>query len=189
MSTVIVNRLHMFRNAFSSYGRATNKLYRELNANGCNYLLERQLPDKSRVILAYPNSEAKASKFALKLNADGTMEQKTSQTAYLLGLVTDKLRAITKIFADENGYKTHEYVKRVIYNKNNEITRKETYHYTDKYVTHYEYNKIGEEIQESLKKAFRDGSNNEYAYSRATDGTKTFKRRFNGVEYFFTNKK
>ena len=42
---------------------------------------------------------------------------------------------------------------------------------------------------ESFTKTAMDGSGNEYKYVLDKDGTKTFTRRINGVDYFFTTKK
>lgn len=197
MSTIVVNKTTVFRNMFTKYGRSVNHLYKDIKNQGCKYILERTLPDKSRVIVAYPNAESKGAKFAFKLNTDGSMEQKTYSNSQIL-LPFDKYKqSITKIHADKNGMPISE--KRI--NKdfiNNELVHKNVYVNNDKYISIYEYNKYGSNqinynelypnVKESYNKTYLDGSR-DYLYVQCMDGTKQFFRNINGESYKFTTAK
>ena len=198
MSTIIVNGIHRFKNAFSSQGRAMNKFYKEINGNGCKHIRERVLPDNSRVLLAYENPQAKTAAYSFKLNADGSMEQAKRQSLSMFSLVRNKVSTITKIFANKDGVKTKEVLNKSEYDSSGNIIRKKIKTYTDDYTKKQSYEKYGgilkhdgilyPNVTESIIKESVKNSN-KYAYIKQTDGTKTFVKNINGVDYIFTTAK
>lgn len=201
MPTIRVDNLHILKNEFTSFGHETNSLYKYLNRKGCHHLLERELPDKSRVIIAYPNQESKISRFVIRLNRDGSMAKKTNELAEMLNpfAFIDKVRTITKAYMDETGKQVKEIIKRLSYDVNGKITNRQLFKHTDKYVTHYEYDKYGgrhaqcnrmiNNVRESFSKIAMDGSEDQSLYVKFMDGTKNFERHINGTDYFFTTQK
>lgn len=199
MPTIRVDTLHRFKNYFSSYGRGVNGLYRNLDKDGCHYLLERELPDKSRVLLAYQNKNSLRAKYAFKLNTDGTMIQKKTEKSMIMGMYNDTICATSKIFTDKEGYKNKEIIRKVRYNTNQGVIDKYINKQTEKYFSEYKYHQYGEkhihhnrvypDVEESFVKISTDGKGNDYTYIKNTDGTKTFIKNINGINYTFTNAK
>ena len=113
MPTVRVDNLHTFKNEFSRFGRRTNELYKQLNKKGCHYILERDMPDKSRVILAYESKDSKTSKYTIGLRRDGSMIQKTYERSEVIQPLTiiDRIQTITKTFLESTGEKVKEITK------------------------------------------------------------------------------
>ena len=70
---------------------------------------------------------------------------------------------------------------------------------TEKYFSEYKYHQYGEkhihhnrvypDVEESFVKISTDGKGNDYTYIKNTDGTKTFIKNINGINYTFTNAK
>lgn len=201
MPTLKVDSFHIFKNEFTTLGRVANDRYRQLNKRGCHYILERKLPDKSRVIIAYPNQSSAKSKFVLKINPDGSIIQKTNETtktpSYLT--LTNKMQTITKVYLDASGKKIKEIIKRLTYDLDNKVSHKHVTKRTDKYASNYEYdtyggrhsqcNRIINNVKESYSNIALDGSENQSLYVQTMDGTKTFTRFIDGIDYSFTTKK
>ena len=191
MKTKAVGNCQRFFNIFTRQGRKINDMCRKFNADGMEYLRERTLPDKSRVMLGYENSASKTDSFACRVNPDCSVIQKSYQNDTIFNLFHDKNRCITKLKYDSAGKLTERENKTMLFRGDTMLGRMK--YYLSKKLLKQTYEGSYTDILETsgrLTKAYRrltttPENTNLYSIFEYADGIKEYKKNIGGTEYIF----
>ena len=123
MPTKIIGPSDIFFNKFTSGGRKRNNIYRDLCRKGFGEIRERELPDKSRVILGYSDEASAPAGIAIKLNPDMSMKIKEYSSIYAKLPFVKSRKTIIKIFKDNAGNIFRKFKLDRIYEKDSLKTR------------------------------------------------------------------
>ena len=194
MQTKIIGFSDKFFNIFTKYGRERNHLFKELNKNGYKYILERELPNNSRVILGYENQASKGARLAFKVNPDLTMEQKRIDKKYVLNGLGDKYLRIEKIWAGSDGKQIAKNA-RTIKTRNKKIAGKSEFTIDSKNaVVKYEgecVDMLSDLSSKQISKIYKRTkmlTPESYQFRQYTDGTRDYEKFINEIEYKFSTK-
>ena len=191
MKTRAINSYRRFINIFTCQGRSSNAVYKKLNKNGMTYIRERELSDKSRVILGYENKASKTNAFAYKINPDNTAVQKSYEYNTVFNLFDDINKSITKLWLDSTGKVAERENINIRFRGAKMLGRMK--YFLSKRLLKQSYEGSFTNIINSdrpLKKMYRkitttNKNTDLYSVFEYSDGTKEYKKKVNGIEYFF----
>jgi len=199
MKTRVIGAMDIVANKMTEFGRSRNGLYKALKDNGYNYILERKLPDKSRVITAYKNKNSANPEYAFKVNQDFSMEQKKYFHVKYLLPGDRRESGFQKVYVNGNGKveRSEKLVNRIIngvpVSKEKEVIR-EGYKKRTQYgvadCVNIRYANLNKSDFPKLTKCveqYDDGK--AYTFLEQADGTRTYVKNINWQNYFFTTKK
>ncbi len=184
-ATKIIGKFDRFTNSFTKYGRNKNKLLQELKKQGFSEFRERNLKDKSQVLLAYKNGKNLAE-YAFRLYPDLSMIQKYISKSYaLINFPLSRIK-INKMYINPKGQNIFEKSTCSRY-LNGKLTEKNTRIWDFKKdidITKDEF--FYQSGENGIKKSYEkrwDGNN--YKFTQYVNDKRSYYKNIDSMEYSF----